>query len=111
MLADWSAAVGAPRHRPARHRRPPPTPSTAPKSIRRDTQTGFGDNTLDTCDTADGSELDGLYIYIDDCTLYLVAAGNIHDYNKLELFFDTPRGWLSAAPSRPPPVGLGPNGR
>lgn len=56
-------------------------------------QTQFGDNTLSTLDTADGSEINGLLARIENDTLYLMITGNLEsNFNKLELFFDSVPG-------------------
>jgi hypothetical protein len=45
-----------------------------------DLGTGFGDNR---------SEIDGVWAYCDATTLYLGVTGNLQDFNKLDLFFDS----------------------
>lgn len=48
-----------------------------------DLGTGFGNNR---------SEINGIWAYCDDTTLYLGVTGNVQDFNKLDLFFDTGAG-------------------
>ena len=48
-----------------------------------DLGTGFGNNR---------SEINGVYAYCDATTLYLGITGNVQDFNKLELFFDSAAG-------------------
>jgi len=44
-------------------------------------------------DTANGSEIDGLYAYKDETYLYLLATGNVQtNFNKLVFFFDVAGG-------------------
>jgi len=45
--------------------------------------TGFGNNR---------SEINGIWAYCDNTTLYLGVTGNVQDFNKLDLFFDTGAG-------------------
>lgn len=45
--------------------------------------TGFGNNR---------SEINGIWAYCDATTLYLGVTGNVQDFNKLDLFFDTGAG-------------------
>ena len=45
--------------------------------------TGFGNNR---------SEINGIWAYCDNDTLYLGVTGNVQDFNKLDLFFDTGAG-------------------
>ena len=45
--------------------------------------TGFGNNR---------SEINGVWAYCDTDTLYLGVTGNVRDFNKLDLFFDTGAG-------------------
>jgi hypothetical protein len=63
--------------------------------VVQDTQTGFGDSNLGQVDSANGSELDAAYAYVDMGAqiLYLFLAGNLEsNFNKLEIFFDTVAG-------------------
>jgi hypothetical protein len=56
-------------------------------------QTGFGDNSDSSVETAGGSELDGLYAVESGGVLYIFLAGNLEsNFNKLEVFFDTETG-------------------
>lgn len=48
-----------------------------------DLGTGFGNNR---------SEINGIWAYCDATTLYLGVTGNVQDFNKLDLFFDTGAG-------------------
>ena len=54
--------------------------------------TGFQDASLGNQFEADGSELDALYARVGmdagEPTLFIFCAGNIHDFNRLALFFD-----------------------
>jgi len=59
----------------------------------------FGDSTLGLVDRSNGSELDAVYAYVaadptnaNAPTLYVLVTGNLHDFNKLVLFFDTAPG-------------------
>ncbi|HED53314.1 MAG TPA: PEP-CTERM sorting domain-containing protein [Phycisphaerales bacterium] len=45
--------------------------------------TGFGNNR---------SEIDGIWAYSDGVNLYLGVTGNVQDFNKLDLFFDSTAG-------------------
>lgn len=45
--------------------------------------TGFGNNE---------SEINGVWAYCDDTTLYLGVTGNVSNFNKLDLFFDSTAG-------------------
>ncbi len=55
--------------------------------------TAFGDNNLVDVDWANGSEIDGVYGFVQDGVLYLHVSGNLEsNYNKLELFFDSVDG-------------------
>jgi hypothetical protein len=51
-----------------------------------------GDNTLSTGQGANGTELDNLYAMVVGTDLYLFFGGNINNYNKLAIFFDTQPG-------------------
>ncbi|RNC81417.1 MAG: PEP-CTERM sorting domain-containing protein [Phycisphaera sp.] len=48
-----------------------------------DLGTGFGNNR---------SEINGIWAYCDATTLYLGVTGNVQDFNKLDLFFDSGAG-------------------
>lgn len=48
-----------------------------------DLGTGFGNNR---------SEIDGIWARVDGGTLYVGIAGNVQDFNKLDLFFDSSTG-------------------
>ncbi len=57
--------------------------------VVQDTQTGFGDANLGLSDLCNGSELDGLYGFVDDERLNILVAGNLEsNYNKLQIFVD-----------------------
>ncbi len=59
----------------------------------QDTQTGFGDNVDETDDTADGSELNEVYAFIDCDMLHIMITGNLaSDGTNLDLFLDTQPG-------------------
>ncbi|MEO1717279.1 MAG: PEP-CTERM sorting domain-containing protein [Planctomycetota bacterium] len=45
--------------------------------------TGFGNNR---------SEINGIWAYVDSGTLFLGVTGNVQDFNKLDLFFDSTAG-------------------
>ncbi|MCC6952414.1 MAG: hypothetical protein IT433_13340 [Phycisphaerales bacterium] len=51
-----------------------------------------GDNTNNGGTSATGTELDNLYAMIVGTDLYLFFGGNINNYNKLAIFFDTQAG-------------------
>ncbi|MDX2131841.1 MAG: hypothetical protein SFY69_07300 [Planctomycetota bacterium] len=51
-----------------------------------------GDNTVATGQGANGSELDNMYAMVVGTDLYLFFGGNLHNYNKLLIFFDTQPG-------------------
>ena len=56
-------------------------------------QTAFGDNSDDTVEFGNGSELDGLYAVESGGMLYIFLAGNLEsNFNKLELFIDSEAG-------------------
>lgn len=60
----------------------------APLAVQ-DTQTGFGDANLGLDYLCNGSELDGLFGFVDDVRLNLLVAGNLEsNYNKLQVFVD-----------------------
>ncbi len=55
--------------------------------------TGFGNSSSGHIDTANGSEIDGLFATVCGNTLYLTLTGNLEsNFNKLDLFFDTVAG-------------------
>ena len=50
---------------------------------------GFGDNTDPSPETANGSEINGLYATTDGDFLYLLVTGNLEtNFTKLDIFFD-----------------------
>ncbi|TWT40986.1 hypothetical protein RAS1_36770 [Phycisphaerae bacterium RAS1] len=61
--------------------------------VIQDTSTGFGNANNGQVGICNGSELDQAFAYVNGGTLYLVFAGNLeHNFNKLEIFFDTIAG-------------------
>lgn len=60
------------------------------------TYTGFGDNNVGQPGPANGSELDNVHAQIVNDAgvnyLYLFFGGNIHDFNKLDIFIDSKAG-------------------
>jgi len=64
----------------------------APSTVQN-TQTNFGDNSLDSIDEANGSELNVGDAMIRDGVLYIMLAGNLEsNFNKLEIFVDARLG-------------------
>ncbi len=55
----------------------------------QNTNTQFGDASDGTLGFCNGSEIDGLFAFVQDGYLYLVIAGNLEsNFNKLEIFID-----------------------
>lgn len=53
-------------------------------------RTYFGDSNTGTVDTANGSEIDGVYVRVAGGVLYMFITGNVEaNGNNLEIFFDT----------------------
>ena len=64
----------------------------APLAIQ-DNQTGFGNSDLGVIDLANGSEIDGIYAFTDETTLYFILTGNLEsNYNRLDIFIDCREG-------------------
>lgn len=56
----------------------------------QDTNTEFGDASTGLPNFCNGSEIDGLYVLVEDGYLHLLIAGNLEDnFNKLEIFVDS----------------------
>lgn len=75
--------------------------------------TGFGDNALGLVDRSDGSELDNVFVSfgLDPAnanapTMWIFAAGNIHDNNKLCFFLDTKAGGQNRMLANNPQFGV-----
>ncbi len=59
----------------------------------QDTATGFGDNTDNSTNAANGSEIDGVYGVIDGGNLNILVTGNIEtNFNRLVLYIDSIAG-------------------
>jgi hypothetical protein len=64
-----------------------------PALFVQDTPTGFGDNTDPDPQFAGGSEIDGVYAYVDGTNLNVLATGNLEtNFNRLILFIDSVSG-------------------
>ncbi|CAG0948993.1 hypothetical protein PHYC_00074 [Phycisphaerales bacterium] len=50
------------------------------------------DNSMGQIGNANGSELDGIYAVVSGTDLYLFLTGNLHNFNKFVLFFDSAPG-------------------
>ncbi|MDX2016956.1 MAG: EF-hand domain-containing protein [Planctomycetota bacterium] len=56
-------------------------------------RTNFGDANQGLTTTANGSELNGIYAYVNGSDLYIVLTGNLNsDFTKLEMFIDNGSG-------------------
>ncbi len=59
----------------------------------QNTQTGFGNNSDDSVEQANGSELNGIYLVDDGENFFLLITGNIEtNFNKLDIFLDYEAG-------------------
>ncbi len=71
-------------------------------------RTGFGNASAGNAATANGSEMDALYVARDANNLYVFIAGNIEsNFNKLELFIDSVEGGQNVVAAGNPDVDFG----